>query len=124
MCRNTEEYRESSFEDKMKFQYKNLTFDKLEKQVKIIGVFIVDDNRYIYHILNCMNEEFYIVNKNNCLKMKIKESNINKDDNLIREYTCGIGECRTISFNIYFKYLRRNQNESSSRLAFWQRYYI
>ena len=100
MCRNTSEYRKLSLEDKMEVLFKKLKIELLENKLIIAGLYIVDDNRYIYHVFNNLKEEFYIVNKNELVNMKIEQKTTDSEK-LTSEYICDIGKSRTIDFKLY-----------------------
>ena len=93
-------YRNSSLEHKMEVQYKKLVFEPLKDQIKILGLYILNDNKYVYHVLNKMTETFYIINENNFQEMKIKKQVNHMTQEDVIKYTCSIGDCRTIHFQI------------------------
>ena len=99
---NSQIYRSLSLEDKSKVQYQKIIIDSLKKRTKILGLYILDDNRYIYHVLDKMTEKFYILNANHCreLVIKSKKNHVVRED--VRKYTCSIGNCKTISFELMF----------------------
>ena len=89
-------------ERKMEKEFKRIVINKMKKEMKIMEVYIFDENRYIYHVLNKMEEEFYIINEEKICKMKIEKRKINKKKKKF-EYACGLGESAFIHFKIFFE---------------------
>lgn len=114
-----------SLTKKMNVQFKKLEIERRENKLSVEGLYIIDDNRYIYHVLNKMKEEFYIINKNDCIKMKIesKLNNVYSEDAF--DYICDIGNNNFIDFTLhinedeifkYFSYIDINDEFIPSKL--------
>ena len=114
MGRNSREYRESSMETKMTIQFKKLVFEPLAELVKIVGVYVIDDNRYIFHVLNKMVEQFYIVNGDNCFEIEIQKKSLNHEKKNSMVYFCHIGKGNYVFIDLYFN----AKNEEKNHMIF------
>ena len=116
-------YRKLSLTKKMDVQFKVLAIKRLKTKLMVIGLYILDNNRYFYHVLKNMKEEFYIINENKCIKMKIKEKDTSIYDKDAFDYTCYIDRERLIDFTLYlnedfegFAYIDMNDKKISNKI--------
>ena len=99
---NSSVYRNSSIENKMEVQFKKIVIQDVKDEIKIIGLYIIDENRYFYHIFNKMEEQFYMISKNKCFFVKVIKRTFDNDTDIC-EYICDIGKCGYLEFQISFE---------------------
>ncbi len=98
----------------MQEQFEKLTVEILLKnKISIRGLFILDNDRYLYQVFNNCIEEWYMVFKNSFLKLKI----IKKASNTkIRKLYFDIGNNKVISLKMYYNIDKEGRDNISIKL--------
>ncbi len=98
----------------MEEQFKKLTVKILLKnKISIRGLYILDNDRYLYQVFNNCTEEWYMIFKNSFLKLNI----IKKVSNAkIRKLYFNIGNNKFISLKMYYNIDKEGRDNISIKL--------
>ena len=104
----------------MEEQFEKLTVEILFKnKISIRGLFILDDNRYLYQIFNNTIEEWYIIHNDSFLKLNIIKQASN---GIVRKVFFNIGNDQFISLKMLYEIDEKGRDKVSIKLQ-TERYY-
>ena len=100
----------------MNKQFEKLTVELLFKnKISVRGLFILDDNRYLYQIFNNCVEEWYMIHCNSFIKLKIAK-HIMDNNNKTRKIIFNLGDDTYISLNMKYELNENNTEKISIKL--------
>lgn len=89
-------------------QFEKSTIETLFKnKISIRGLFILEDNRYLYQIFNNCKEEWYMISENSFLKLDIIKQASNMK---VRKLFFAVGDNKYISLKEYYNVNERGQD--------------
>ncbi len=98
----------------MEEQFKKLTVEILfQNKISVRGLFILDNDRYLYQVFNNCTEEWYIIFENSFLKLNIIKQAANPK---VRKLYFDAGNNKFISIKIFYDVDKQERDNISIKL--------